>query len=151
MADTIRLSAKAAVLHDDAILLVEYRCPGDTGHFSLPGGRVGAGESARDAVVRKVLEETGTRVVEAQFVGVVEYVPQRHEERYGPLHRLHLLFRCAVADPDAAAMPQAPEPGHVGLRWVPLPELPDITLQPDVAEPLRDLLGRTGAPPLLTA
>ncbi len=50
-----------AVVHDDAgrLLLVRRGRDPHRGRWSLPGGRVEAGESPAQAVEREVLEETG--------------------------------------------------------------------------------------------
>ncbi len=50
-----------AVVHDDAgrLLLVRRGRDPHRGRWSLPGGRVEAGESPEQAVEREVLEETG--------------------------------------------------------------------------------------------
>ncbi|HVX44312.1 MAG TPA: NUDIX hydrolase [Mycobacteriales bacterium] len=44
------------------VLLVQRRNPPDAGAWTIPGGRVEAGESAEAAVVREMLEETGLQV-----------------------------------------------------------------------------------------
>lgn len=62
----------AVVHHDDGRLLVVRRArePG-AGRWSVPGGRVEAGESDHDAVRREVLEETGLHVTVGLRVGTV--------------------------------------------------------------------------------
>ncbi len=53
------------------LLLVLRAHPPQAGRWSLPGGRVEAGESAEQAVVREVAEETGLIVVPERLVGRV--------------------------------------------------------------------------------
>lgn len=68
------MAAVGAVVRDDRdrLLLVRRgRDPG-LGQWSLPGGRVEPGETAREAVVREVEEETGLRVVPSAVAGCVE-------------------------------------------------------------------------------
>lgn len=50
-----------AVVRDDAgrILVVRRRNPPAAGRWSLPGGRIEPGETARQAAAREVREETG--------------------------------------------------------------------------------------------
>lgn len=63
-----------AVARDAAgrLLLVRRANPPAQGTWSLPGGRVEAGESPADAVRREVAEETGLAVEVGRLVGTVE-------------------------------------------------------------------------------
>jgi ADP-ribose pyrophosphatase YjhB (NUDIX family) len=63
-----------AVVHDDAgrLLLVRRGRDPHRGRWSLPGGRVEAGESPEQAVEREVLEETGLVVRAGAPVGRVQ-------------------------------------------------------------------------------
>jgi len=49
----IRLKARAAIVEDDHILLVEYGA-GRQPHFNLPGGSVEPGESLLDGLEREL-------------------------------------------------------------------------------------------------
>jgi 8-oxo-dGTP diphosphatase len=69
-----RVPCVGAIVHDahGRLLLVRRRNAPARGLWSVPGGRVEAGESAAAAVVRELEEETALRVVPAELVGVVE-------------------------------------------------------------------------------
>lgn len=69
-----RVPAVGAVVRDDRdrVLLVRRGHDPGRGLWSVPGGRVRPGESARDAVVREVEEETGVRIVVTGLAGFVE-------------------------------------------------------------------------------
>ncbi len=56
---------------DGAVLLVQRGRPPLEGGWSLPGGKVRAGERLEDAVRRELLEETGLAVVPVACVAVV--------------------------------------------------------------------------------
>jgi 8-oxo-dGTP diphosphatase len=62
-----------AIVRDRAgrILLIERGQPPAEGMWSLPGGRMEPGESAEEAIVREVLEETGLDVAVVREVGTV--------------------------------------------------------------------------------
>jgi len=62
------------IVHDDAgrLLVIQRGREPARGLWSLPGGRVRAGESFREAVTREVLEETGLRVRPERMAGTVE-------------------------------------------------------------------------------
>lgn len=117
----------AVVVRDDELLMVRRgRDPG-AGRWSLPGGRVEAGETLATAVEREVREETGLAVRCGAFVGFVE--------RIGPGHHYVIL--------DFAAAPvganTAPDPGDdaEAVRWVPRAEVRSLALVDGLEEFLR--------------
>ncbi|MEV5437183.1 NUDIX domain-containing protein [Streptomyces sp. NPDC052682] len=58
----ISVSVKAAIVRDGAVLLLSY--DDEAGfHYNLPGGKAQVGEDLRQAVNRKVAQETGLQVV----------------------------------------------------------------------------------------
>jgi len=61
------------VVHDASgrLLLIQRGHAPNAGRWSLPGGRIEPGETPEEAVEREVLEETGLRPPEANFVGRV--------------------------------------------------------------------------------
>jgi 8-oxo-dGTP diphosphatase len=149
-APAFRLTVKGAVVQDDELLLVEYRCPGDTGHFSLPGGRPQAGESFSGALARKVREETDLAVRVGPLLLVVEYVPDRHDGVYGQVHRVQLVFRCDPVGTGPARMPDRHDPGQYAVHWMPLADLAGVALQPGIEAQLSQALhGRSDGGPAL--
>jgi ADP-ribose pyrophosphatase YjhB (NUDIX family) len=81
----------------DGRLLVVRRGRGVAlGRWSVPGGRLGAGESLAAAVIRELCEETGLEVVVGPLVGVAERVGEGH-------HFVILDYR-VTAPPDAVAV-----------------------------------------------
>ena len=58
-------------LRGDEVLLIRRGTPPRQGQWSLPGGRIEAGERAVDAALRELREETG---VDATITGLIDVV-----------------------------------------------------------------------------
>ena len=58
-------------LRGEEVLLIRRGTPPRLGEWSLPGGRIEAGERAVDAALRELREETG---VEAEITGLIDVV-----------------------------------------------------------------------------
>jgi 8-oxo-dGTP diphosphatase len=69
-----RVACVGAVVRDDRgrLLLVRRGTEPAKGRWSVPGGRIEPGETAVEAVVRELLEETGLQVVVTGLAGTVE-------------------------------------------------------------------------------
>ncbi len=67
--ELIMMPSAAAIIRNEKneILLHQLR---NTGQWSLPGGAIDPGESAAEAVVREVFEETGLNVRPVSLVGI---------------------------------------------------------------------------------
>lgn len=95
-----RVDCVGGIVTDDRgrLLLVRRGQEPAKGSWSIPGGRVEAGETDAAATAREVLEETGLAVVVGDLVGIVE--------RDAPAGAVYVIrdYRCAVGsgvDPDA--------------------------------------------------
>jgi 8-oxo-dGTP diphosphatase len=73
------------------VLLVKRGHPPQQGRWSLPGGRVEAGETLATAVARELLEETGIAVEVGPLVELVELIEVAH-------HFVVLDYLCARAE-----------------------------------------------------
>jgi ADP-ribose pyrophosphatase YjhB (NUDIX family) len=100
----------------------------------VPGGRVEAGETLAEAVVRELLEETGLDGVCDRFVGWVE--------------RISDDYHYVILDFAVTALPGEPRAGDDAsdVRWVPLD---DVGLWPPVVDGLVEFLADNGYVDLL--
>lgn len=124
-----RQACAGAVIHDEAgrMLLVLRANEPSAGRWSVPGGRCRAGESAAEACVREVAEETGLTVVIARRAGRVE--------REGPDGSVYVIddYVCRVVAGELRAGDDAAE-----ARWVDRAEFERLDLAAGVAEALAD-------------
>ncbi|MCI2429526.1 NUDIX hydrolase [Candidatus Acetothermia bacterium] len=64
-----RLTAKAIIIKDRKLLMVRPKRGYNAGHWALPGGFVGYGESPEEATLRETREETGVPCRIVRFLG----------------------------------------------------------------------------------
>jgi 8-oxo-dGTP diphosphatase len=111
-----------AVAGDRLLLVRRGREPG-LGLWSVPGGRVEAGESLAYAVVRELAEETGVVGTCGALLGVAERLDHDH-------HFVILDYLVVVDE----AVPPAPGTDADEAAWVPLAEVRELALVPGLAE-----------------
>jgi mutator protein MutT len=122
-----RAAACAIVLDERGRVLLHRRS--DNGRWALPGGAIEIGETAEQAVVREVFEETGYTVKVMRLVGV--YSDPKHTTIRYPdgnvVSYVAIAFECAVTGGspalsdettavqwfDPATLPPEFNPGHV--------------------------------------
>src|SRR6476660_4073661 len=102
--DWPRCGASAAVFREEDVLLIERAKGALRGRWSLPGGHIEPGETARAAAAREVLEETG---VEADIAGLLDVhdVVLRREDGTLLAHYLITVFygRWRAGEPTAGS------------------------------------------------
>lgn len=144
-----RLSARAIVVCDGRLLLVNAYPGGVSDLWCAPGGGIHAGTSIPENLIREVREETGLAV----RVGALALVSEFHDPQSG-FHQVELFFRCEVA---GGALDDAwadPERVVTDRRFFSPAELDRIRLKPDslpgvafagpgpaVYDPLEEIVG----------
>lgn len=112
-----QLCVGAVAVEADSLLLVRRGRPPEKGSWAVPGGRVEAGETLAEAVVREMSEETGLRAVCDHLVGWVERISARR-------HLVILDFSVTVLDSgEPVAGDDAAE-----VAWVPLARVAELPL-----------------------
>lgn len=113
---------------DGRILLIRRANPPAQGLWSLPGGRVEAGEDTRDAVLRELLEETGVVGELGSLVGLV-----RRDAPGGDEYVIHDFLVHVSADAPIAAGDDA-----LDAAWFPLADLPGLETSPGLVAALTE-------------
>ena len=86
-----RLAARALILHEDRLLLVNAYPGARLGLWCAPGGGCEAGQSLPENLAREVMEETGLSIA----VGPPVLVNEFHDPETG-FHQVDLFFRCTL-------------------------------------------------------
>lgn len=150
----IRVSSRAIIIDSDKILLVEY---GGGKYYNFIGGGIEENETAKQAVKREVLEESGLTVDVGELVFSLEYEPLSCDYRYGEGHHISFFFRCYL---DESIPPRKPSHTDVNpddatitssAKWVSISELHNIDIVPRIAEPLTKYLATGRFTPLFWA
>ncbi len=118
----------AVATRTNELLMVRRATKPGLGRWSVPGGRVEAGETIAEAVVRELEEETGLSGVCGALLGVpTEIIDDDH-------HFVILDFSVTVLDQaDPVAGGDASE-----ADWVPVWTVPELDLVDGLAEFLAD-------------
>jgi len=116
----------AAIIRGGAVLAARRTTPTEAaGRWEFPGGKVEAGESPEEAVVREIGEELGCRIEVTDWLPGRALIGVRHE----------LRVACGVL---TRGEPTPTE--HDLIRWVGADELDDM----DWLDPDRPFLGSLG-------
>jgi 8-oxo-dGTP diphosphatase len=131
-----RIRVAAIIVKDGALLLVRH-VKGDKTYWLLPGGGVEYGESAGDALVRELKEETNLDVAVRDLVMANDSIPPDAHR-----HVVNLYFTADVVGGDLV---MGDEANLAELRYVPIDEIADLEFYPDIRDVLLPAL-REGLP-----
>ena len=121
-----RLAARAILVEEGRILMVNAWPDGQSPLMCAPGGGVEVGQSLPDNLAREVFEETGLRIT----VGAPALVNEFHDPASG-YHQVEVFFRCSVA-PDSQRPVEWTDAEAIvtDRRWLTRAELADTPHKP---------------------
>jgi 8-oxo-dGTP diphosphatase len=126
------LGVSIAVFREGRVLLATRTKPPFDGAFSLPGGRIEAGEDLKEAALRELEEEVG---VKAKIVAFNRYVEMITPEAGSEL-RQHYVILSFVGTWIAGEGRAGPEAGSV--LWAELDQLDRLTTSPHLRAVVED-------------
>jgi ADP-ribose pyrophosphatase YjhB (NUDIX family) len=113
----MRVRVTGVVIEDGRILLLNQ----DTGTgraWSLPGGKLEAGETLAEALVREMREETGLDVEPGRLLYVCDHVPAEV---------VHITFEARRAGGTLGDIEAGADTTPIrGMEFVPVPKLPEL-------------------------
>ncbi|MBO1628586.1 NUDIX domain-containing protein [Bacillus arachidis] len=127
----IRVRTSALIIKNNNVLLVEFNDENGL-HYNLPGGGVEQGETLIEAVKREALEEASVQINVGQVAFLYEYAPFKNKEKYGTVHSLTTIFECELKDGETPCISDNPDENQTGVKWIPLDELQNIVLYPNI-------------------
>lgn len=123
---TIRLAARAVLIHENRLLLVNAYPGGSFDLWCAPGGGAEMHEGLPLTLAREVYEETGLSIA----VGAPCLVNEFHAPE-GAFHQVEIFFRCTLVSGVLNDDWRDPEGIVTRRQWFSQSELQNIRLKPD--------------------
>ena len=121
-----RLAARALILQDNRLLVVNAYPAGQSDLWCAPGGGVERGSSLPDNLAREVHEETGLAIA----VGAPCLINEFHDPD-GTFHQVDIYFRCTILSGALSDDWRDPEGIVTERRFVTRDELSQMAFKPD--------------------
>ncbi len=135
--DNIHVVSRAVIIDQNHILLCKTTDLSKNFYF-LPGGHIEHEESAKEALLRELLEETGAECDINRFLGCLEYSFEPGHSSICHNHEYNLVFE--VTSNYLKRNINIPKlENHIELLWTPLSSINKIDFR---AEPLKELIPR---------
>lgn len=109
-----KLAALAVVIHNNQVLLVRRRNEPDARLWGFPGGHVDLGETALDAAVRELHEETGVTGRAADYLTNIDVIVE-DADGHVQFHFLLAAVLCIYIGGDPVANDDVSD-----AQWVPV-------------------------------
>jgi ADP-ribose pyrophosphatase YjhB (NUDIX family) len=147
----IRTAAKALIVQDSKLLVIEYSDAFDPAHdiyFVLPGGGQQHSEPLDQTLRRECQEEINVDVEVKDLIFIREYIGKNHfHTGHADIHQVEFFFLCTIR----AGQPgigHTPDTGQIGVQWIALDALESSNFYPKAArKTLAALLSGESVPP----
>jgi 8-oxo-dGTP diphosphatase len=124
--NSVRLAARAVIVEEGRLLIVNAWPDGKSPLMCAPGGGVEPGQSLPENLAREVYEETGLTIEVGQPCMINEF----HDPGSG-FHQVEVFFRCRIIAGARTGNWTDPEGIVTERRWVTEDELAALPHKPD--------------------
>jgi 8-oxo-dGTP diphosphatase len=127
-----RISTKAIIIQNDAMLVIVGRNETGDEYYYLPGGGQDKFETLTEALKRECLEEIDARVTVGDVMFIRDYISRNHEfAAFDPnFHQVDVFFECTLEPDEIAKNGSSPDNTQLGVYWLPLSDLETANLYP---------------------
>lgn len=133
MSSELRLGTLCYAVRNQHVLLIHRARDPHRGLWVAPGGKLEAGESPHEGVIREMREETGLLISNPQLRGVVTEISARPDYQW-----LLFLFRADRFEGTLRATPEGE------LAWVSLADMPCLPMPESDATWYADIIAPDG-------
>lgn len=140
-ANSLVPSVNVVVVNDSGDILMIRRTDND--NWAIPGGAIDLGESVAQAAVRETREESG---IECEITGIIGiYSDPKHVILYTSNGEVRQEFSIVLTARPLSGQP-TPSSESSEVRWVPVSEVRDYTMDRSMRIRINDYLDRTDSP-----
>lgn len=133
--NNIHVLSRAVIIDAGYILLCKTLDLTNNFYF-LPGGHIEHGESAENALLREIKEETGAEGIIKRLLGCLEHSFEPGHNSICHNHEYNFVFE-VESETLKLGKPMPRHEDHIALIWVDFKKIDEIDLR---AEPMRTLL-----------
>jgi len=126
----IRITVRAVIIQDNKVLLIKKDSPADGIRYTLPGGALESGETLHQAVIRECIEEIDTPVEAGDVLHIADFFIPKLEPKPYTRHQLEILIDCQAPKNYIPSSGPEPDKHQVGVEWLPLTSLSNLTISP---------------------
>ena len=136
----IYLGVYGILVREGKVLFIKKARGPYIGKYDLPGGGINFGETIADALRREILEEAGTHLKKADFVGINEYRCEYQKEgKMRSFHHIGFYYRVEIKNGDKLKT-EADGQDSLGSPFVSTKDITEKNLAPIAYLPLRKVL-----------
>ncbi|MDP2091299.1 MAG: NUDIX domain-containing protein [Candidatus Gracilibacteria bacterium] len=133
--NNIHMGVYGIYIENDKILLIKKARGPYIGMYDLPGGGIEYGETISECLKREIYEETGTQLLNCNFIGNNEYICEYMNPKNEPKksHHIGFYYKVELSYENIKTGPDFED--SLGSEFIDIKELDQIKLSP-IAKPM---------------